>query len=58
MYRLSQVKKQLLNTKCSIAEIADQTGFRDVFTLSRVFKRKFGITPTAYRKQLRNHEMN
>lgn len=58
MYRLSQVKKQLLNTKCSIAEIADQTGFRDIFTLSRVFKRKFGITPTEYRKQVQDHELN
>jgi len=58
MYRLSQVKKQLLNTNCSIAEIADQTGFRDIFTLSRVFKRKFGITPTEYRKQLQDHERN
>lgn len=58
MYRLSQVKKQLTNTKYSIAEIADQTGFRDIFTLSRVFKRKFGITPTEYRKQLQDHERN
>lgn len=56
MYRLSQAKKQLLNTKCSVADIAEQTGFRDIFTLSRVFKKKFGITPTEYRKQVQNSD--
>lgn len=54
MYRLSQAKKQLQNTNCSVAQIAEQTGFRDVFTLSRVFKKKFGITPSEYRKQVQN----
>ena len=55
VYRLSQVKKQLQNTDNSIADIAERTGFRDVFMLSRVFKNKFGMTPTAFRRQSRDH---
>ena len=54
MYRLSQAKKELLHTKKSIAVIAEQTGFRDVYMFSRVFRKKFGITPSEYRKQLWN----
>ncbi len=52
MYRLSHVKESLLNTGISVSEIAERTGFRDVFTLSRVFKQKFGISPSEYRKQM------
>jgi len=51
MYRLSCVKESLTTTSASISEIAEQTGFSDVFALSRVFRRKFGISPTEYRKQ-------
>ena len=50
MYRLTRVKDSLLNTSASLSEIAEQTGFRDIFTLSRVFKQKFGLSPSAYRK--------
>jgi AraC-like DNA-binding protein len=52
IYRLSHVKERLLNTGISVSEIAESTGFRDVFTLSRVFKQKFGISPSEYRKQM------
>ena len=56
MYRLSQAMERLTNTNCSVAEIAEQTGFRDLFTFSRVFKQKLGITPTTYRNQIQNGE--
>lgn len=52
MYRLSYVKEKLLNSTVSVSEIAEQTGFRDVFTLSRVFKQKFGMSPSEYRKSI------
>lgn len=52
MYRLSYVKENLLNTSASVSEIAERTGFRDVFTLSRVFKQKFGVSPSEYRKRI------
>ena len=51
MYRLSRVKDSLRNSSASLSEIAEQTGFRDIFTLSRVFKQKYGLSPSAYRKQ-------
>jgi len=50
MYRLSQAKKQLLHTKNSIAQIAVQTGFRDIYMFSRVFRKMIGTTPSEYRK--------
>ncbi len=50
MYRLTRVKDCLLRTSASLSEIAEQTGFRDIFTLSRVFKQKFGLSPSEYRK--------
>ena len=52
MFRLSHVKEKLLNSTVSVSEIAEQTGFRDVFTLSRVFKQKFGMSPSEYRKSV------
>ena len=35
----------------SVSEIASQTGFRDAFYFSRVFKQKVGITPSDYIKK-------
>lgn len=52
MYRLSHVKEHLLNTTASVSEIAERNGFRDVFMLSRVFKQKFGMSPSEYRKRM------
>lgn len=51
MYRLTRVKESLLETSASLSEIAEMTGFRDIFTLSRVFKQKYGVSPSAYRKK-------
>ena len=46
--------KQLLSTGFySIAEIAEKTGFRDVYYFSRVFKKLTGVTPGEYREQRR-----
>ena len=50
MYRLSHVKELLHNTGLSLAQIAQQCGFRDAFILSRVFKRETGMSPSEYRK--------
>ena len=50
MFRLSQAKRLLINTEKSITEIAEETGFRDVYMFSRVFKNKVGMTPSAFRK--------
>lgn len=53
-YRLSIVKDMLANTQRTVSEIAASTGFRDVSSLSRVFKRRIGISPVGYRQKYRS----
>ena len=50
-YRLSQARDLLRNTELSVSEIAEACGFRDVFTFSRVFRSKYGYSPTQFRKR-------
>ncbi|MBQ8185880.1 MAG: AraC family transcriptional regulator [Clostridia bacterium] len=54
MYRLSHVKDDLINTQRSLSDIAESSGFQNVFALSRVFKQKFGISPSEYRRSMGN----
>ena len=51
MFRLSVAKNLLLNTQLTVTEIAEQTGFRDIFSFSRIFKRCTGISPVRYRQR-------
>ena len=44
--------KQLLHNGSSVTEAAMQSGFSDCSYFIAVFKKKFGTTPTAYKKQL------
>jgi AraC-like DNA-binding protein len=44
-------KKLLCDTNLSIKEIADKLCFADEYYFSNVFKKKTGVTPSAYRKQ-------
>lgn len=50
-YRLSIARDMLVNTRLSITEIAEQTGFRDIFSFSRSFKRKMELSPAQYRQK-------
>ena len=50
-FRLSVAKNMLLNTALSITEIAEKSGFRDIFSFSRIFKREIGISPAQYRQK-------
>lgn len=52
MYRINRAKRDLRDTSESISEIALKNGFRDIFTMSRVFKRKIGLSPSEYRKRV------
>lgn len=54
--RLERAKKLLVTTILNISEIADQTGFESVFYFSKLFKKKNGRSPNAYRKDALNHE--
>lgn len=48
--RVRKVCKLLIETDCSIEQIAEQSGFKNAFYLSRVFTKKIGINPSQYRK--------
>ena len=49
--RLKKAIELLQSTNLTITEIAEQTGFESVFYFSRLFKKKVGSTPTAYRQK-------
>ena len=50
--RLVEAKK-LLNMDISISNVALKTGFKDQNYFSRLFKRKFNVTPSKYKKNSR-----
>ena len=52
-YRVSSAKSLLVTTSLSVTEIAERTGFRDLFSFSRIFRRMTGISPTEYRERYR-----
>lgn len=47
--RLSAAKTLLSNSKYNISEVANLSGFAEYRNFVRVFKERFGITPTEYR---------
>lgn len=47
--RLSAAKTLLSNSKYNISEVANLSGFAEYRNFIRVFKDKYGITPTEYR---------
>ncbi len=48
-YRLGKAEKLLLNTELTQKEIAKSVGYPDIYAFSRMFKRKYGVAPGAYR---------
>ncbi|MDR1281935.1 MAG: AraC family transcriptional regulator [Opitutaceae bacterium] len=48
-YRLKEAEKLLLRTTTNCSQIADQIGFPDLHTFSRVFRQKRRISPTDFR---------
>lgn len=48
--RLNKAKELLSATNIPIGEIALQTGFDTVFYFSRIFKKKYSVSPQYYRK--------
>ena len=53
--RLSAARELLGSTQDSVTEISRKAGFSDMSNFSRYFRRYMGVTPTAYRKQVREH---
>ena len=52
-HRLKIAKASLENTKKSIAEIAEETGFTDASYFTKTFKASFGISPKDYRAKFK-----
>lgn len=50
-YRLDRAKELLIEGKLSINQIAEKTGFNDVGTFIRTFKKKENTTPLQYKKE-------
>lgn len=50
-FRLKKAIMYLSNSEETISEIAYKTGFNDPVYFTRLFKSKFGITPTKYREK-------
>ncbi len=50
--RLRHAQEQLLRSSDSISDIAAAVGYHDPFHFSRLFKARFGLSPTAYRQQV------
>lgn len=48
-YRLAMSLRLLTESSCSIIEIADQCGFQSPSYFTKLFREKYGVTPTALR---------
>ena len=48
-FRFRKGCRLLTETDLSIQQIAEQTGYDDYMAFSKAFRKKFGISPTAYR---------
>lgn len=55
-YRITEARTLLTNTTDSILDISFQCGFTNLSNFNRIFKRKYGISPSQMRKQLITHE--
>ena len=50
--RLEKAKEQLLHTELSIDVIVSRSGFTSRVSFYSLFKKKYGTTPTLYRKRV------
>lgn len=55
--RLQKAKELLETTDCTVSEITFKTGFQTVSHFTKIFKKQYGIVPSAYR-QTNGHATN
>lgn len=51
--RIAHAKRLLRETDASVMEISVSVGYVDQLYFSRIFKKREGISPLAYRKQFK-----
>ncbi|MEA4890643.1 MAG: AraC family transcriptional regulator [Clostridiaceae bacterium] len=51
--KLEKTKELIRESKMTLTEIADALGFSSIHYFSRLFKRHYGISPSAYSKSIR-----
>ena len=47
--RMKRAKDLLADPAMSISEVGTQCGYEDSYYFSKVFKKRYGVTPSAYR---------
>ena len=52
--RIETAKQLLENTNSALVGIIDQVGYSDVSSFSRLFKRRIGLSPSAYRQRFQS----
>lgn len=53
--RLGRARELLAGSELPVHEVAQRAGFQDPFHFSRIFKRREGLAPVAYRERSRQH---
>ncbi|CAM4012136.1 response regulator [Cohnella lubricantis] len=48
--RLNKAKELLASTTLTVQEVVERVGYKDYFHFTKLFKKKYGITPSKYRK--------
>lgn len=56
--KLDTAKQQLSTTNQTIQEIASNLGFCDAYQFSRMFKKRFGLSPANYRRTVLHTHIN
>jgi len=54
IYRIQEAQKKLLRTELSVAEIASMSGYENPAKFSTAFQKECGMSPSAFRKYIRN----
>ncbi len=54
MYRITKSLELLHSTDYPIESIALSSGYQDVYVFTKAFKRKMGMSPSAYRNEMRS----
>ncbi len=52
--RMERARELLVYTDKTITEIAEETGYTDLFYFSKTFKKNNGVSPNEYRKEQKN----